>query len=89
MAAVTIRKIPDEVHAVLKRRAREKGRSTEAEIRETLIAATRVPPPKVGLGTELHEIWKKSGAPALTLPPREELARFVDFTGPEFASDDP
>lgn len=88
MAAVIIRKLPDEVHAVLKRRAKEKGRSTEAEIRETLIAAAQPLAQQVGFGTELHEFWKKQGSPELNLPPRVGLARIADFSGPEFGSDD-
>lgn len=88
MAAVTIRKLPDEVHAVLKQRAREKGRSTEAEIRETLLLATQPVARQVGFGTELHEFWKKQGSPELYLPPRDAALRIVDFTGPEFGSDD-
>jgi antitoxin FitA len=88
MAAVTIRKLPDEVHAILKRRAKEKGRSTEAEIRETLISATQPAARQVGFGTELHEFWKKQGSPEFILPPRTGEARIVDFSGPEFGSDD-
>jgi hypothetical protein len=84
MAAVTIRKLPEEVHAVLKRRASEKGRSTEAEIRETLISATQVSQQQTGFGTELHEFWKKAGSPELILPSRVAVQRIVDFSGPEF-----
>jgi toxin FitB len=67
MAAVTIRKLPEDVHAVLKRRANEKGRSTEAEIRETLISATKSSTQQLGFGTELHEFWKKAGSPELVI----------------------
>jgi antitoxin FitA len=88
MAAVTIRKLPDEVHAVLKRRAKEKGRSTEAEIRETLILATQPPVSQIGFGTELHQFWKKQGSPELKVRPRTALTRIVDFSGSEFGSDD-
>lgn len=84
MAAVTIRKLPEEVHAVLKRRANEKGRSTEAEIRETLISSTQSFTQQKGFGTELHEFWKNAGSPELILPQRVPVQRLVDFSGPEF-----
>lgn len=84
MAAVTIRKLPEEVHAELKRRASQKGRSTEAEIRETLISATQTSLPQIGFGTELHEFWKKAGSPELILPQRVAVERIVDFSGPEY-----
>ena len=89
MAAVTIRKLPDDVHASLQRRAKAHGHSTEAEIRETLIASTRKPVHQGGFGTDLHEFWKKQGSPELVLPQRVGLDRIVDFSGPEFGSDDP
>jgi antitoxin FitA len=88
MAAVTIRKLPDETHAVLKRRAKENGRSTEAEIRATLVAATMTEKQQLGFGTELHMLWKQSGAPKLEVPPRTGVMRAFDFSGPEFGSDD-
>jgi hypothetical protein len=66
MAAVTIRKLPDETHAVLKRRAKQ----------------------QLGFGTELHMLWKQSGAPKLEVPPRTGVMRAFDFSGPEFGSDD-
>lgn len=33
MATLTVRKLPDEVHRALKQRARQHGRSMEAEVR--------------------------------------------------------
>ena len=52
MAAITVRKISDEMHGALKARAKKNARSTEAEARAILAEA--VMPPKVGLGTALY-----------------------------------
>lgn len=41
VANVTIRNLPDEVHAALRVRAAQHGRSTEAEIREILAQSVR------------------------------------------------
>ncbi len=89
MAAVTIRKLPDEVHATLKRRATAKGQSTEAEIRETLIAATQQGTEPRGLGSALHELWKQHGSVKLKLPFREATGRLVDIFDQEAEPYDP
>jgi antitoxin FitA len=57
MAAITVRKIPDEVHRALKARAKKNERSTEAEARAILLEA--VSPPEVGLGTALYRLGRK------------------------------
>lgn len=54
LAAVTIRKLPDEVLRAIRIRAAEHGRSTEAEIRDILQKAV-LSSPKTGVGTEMHE----------------------------------
>lgn len=41
MATLTVRNLPDDVHAALRRRAAEHRRSVEAEVRETLAASVR------------------------------------------------
>ena len=61
MAAVTIRNIPPETHRALKARARANARSTEAEIRAILDAATRPLKSEKGLGTLLSEFGEKWG----------------------------
>ena len=61
MAAVTIRNIPPETHRALKARARANARSTEAEIRAILDAATRPLKSEKGLGTLLRELGEKYG----------------------------
>jgi antitoxin FitA len=58
MAAVTIRNLPDETLRALKKRAEQRGRSTEAEMRVILQDAVR---PQRGMGTVLSEIGRKHG----------------------------
>lgn len=60
MAAVTIRNLSDDVHRALKRRAAERGRSTEAEMRAILEAAV-LPPERLRLGSALAELGGKAG----------------------------
>jgi antitoxin FitA len=78
MAAVTIRKLPDETHAALKRRAKINGRSTEAEIREILVKEVG-PAPSKGLGTQLYELGRRFGGIDFDLPPRSGTATAHDF----------
>lgn len=52
MSAVTVRNLPEEIHRVLKLRAAQHGRSTEAEIRQILEKALR-PEERVKIGSEL------------------------------------
>lgn len=58
MAAVTIRKLNDDALQELKRRAKAKGRSTEAEMREILEKAAR-PDGQINVATALAEFGKK------------------------------
>lgn len=60
MAAVTIRNLSDETHRALRARAAYNGRSTEAEIRDTLEAAVR-PSGRVKLGSLLAAIGRDTG----------------------------
>ncbi len=60
MAAVTIRNLPEETHRAIKARAKQHGRSTEAEIRHILDEATR-PQNRVKLGTELANFARQFG----------------------------
>ena len=59
MASVTVRNLSDEVHRALRVRAAHHGRSTEAEIRAILEAATR-PPERVKLGSLLASIAREA-----------------------------
>lgn len=66
MAAVTIRNLPDETHRALKIRAKQKGRSTEAEIRMILEEAVN-PPERLKIGTELAKFSKLFGGVELDI----------------------
>lgn len=58
MPAITVRNLSAETHRALKLRAAQRGRSTEAEIRNILDAAVQ---PKVGLGSALVQIGRQVG----------------------------
>ena len=62
MATLTLRKVDDETHALLRRRASQNGRSMEEEARTILKAAVN---PGVsrgeGLGTMIHKLFKPMG----------------------------
>jgi plasmid stability protein len=60
MAAVTIRKLPDEVHRALKARTAQNHRSMEDEICAILEAAVR-PPDRLLMGTVLANLSRKFG----------------------------
>lgn len=61
MANVLVRNLPDTVHNALKVRANRNGRSTEAEIRAILEAAT-LSPERIKLGSLLTAIAAEAGA---------------------------
>jgi antitoxin FitA len=77
MAAITVRKIPDEMHRALKARAKKNARSTEAEARAILAEA--VMPQKVGLGTALYLIGRKYGGIELDTNLPGDLPEYADF----------
>lgn len=60
MPVVTVRRLSEETHRALKRRAAQHGRSTEAEIREILDATVR-PEKRVKIGSELASLGKRFG----------------------------
>lgn len=60
MAVLTVRNVPDDVHRALRVRAAERGRSTEAEVREILAAAVK-PEKRVRMGEALAAIGRKIG----------------------------
>lgn len=60
MAILTVRNVPDDVHRALRVRAAERGRSTEAEVREILAAAVK-PEKRVRVGDALAAIGRKIG----------------------------
>lgn len=69
MASITIRNIPDEVHAAIRVRARRNGRSTEAEVRMILQAAAERGQGGIRVGDELAALGKAFGG--IELPDRE------------------
>ena len=60
MPNVIALKISEETHRALKQRAALHGRSTEAEIRETLDATVR-PEKRLKIGSELAALGKRFG----------------------------
>ena len=60
MPVVTVRRLSEETHRALKRRAAQHGRSTEAEIREILDSTVR-PEKRVKIGTALASLGKRFG----------------------------
>ena len=69
MSAMTICNLSEEVHLALKHRARQHGKSTEAEVRAILKEAVR-PKQQVGLGTALAELGRKYGPLEFVRDPR-------------------
>jgi antitoxin FitA len=78
MSAVTVRKLPEETHAAIKRQAKLNGRSTEAEIRDILVKSVSADQRK-GLGTRLYELGQRYGGIELDIPPRTSPATAHDF----------
>ncbi len=78
MAAITVRKIPDEMHRALKARAKKNARSTEAEARAILAEA--VLPQTIGLGTALYLIGQKYGGVELDTNMPGDVPEFADFS---------
>lgn len=76
MADVTIRNLPDETLRALKKRAEQRGRSTEAEMRMFLQDAVR---PQRGMGTALAEIGRKHGGVEFPKARRRSPVRAVSF----------
>jgi plasmid stability protein len=78
MAAVTIRNIPDETHRALKQRAKQHGRSTEAEIRDILTQAVH-PKDDVKIGTELAKLGRRYGGIDLNIERDRSVTEPAEF----------
>lgn len=76
MAAVTIRKLPEDTLRALKKRAQQRGRSTEAEMRMILQEAVR---PRRGMGKVLAAIGRKFGGLDLPAARKPSPVRPVHF----------
>lgn len=60
MAMLTVRNLPDDVHRALRARAAERGRSTEAEVRDILANAV-MPEARLRMGEALSTLGRKHG----------------------------
>jgi plasmid stability protein len=78
MAAVTIRNIPEETHRAIKARAKEKGRSAEAEMRAILEEAV-LPKERIKVGTEMRKLVEKYGGFDLEIERDQTPAGMVSF----------
>jgi antitoxin FitA len=78
MPAVTVRKLSPETHRALKARARDHGRSTEAEIRAILDAAVNAEE-KAGVGTALKALGSRLRGLDLTIERDRSPARPMRF----------
>jgi plasmid stability protein len=87
MADVLVRNLGEKTHRELKRRAKQNGRSVNAEI-VAMLDKVAEPEKQVGLGTQLQE-WKKKifGDDVdftFEIVRDKTPARYVDFSGPEY-----
>jgi len=78
MAAIVVRKISTETHRALRVRARQHGRSTEAEVRAILEGAVR-PATGVGLGSALATLVKPFGGLELEIKRDKKPATPADL----------
>ncbi len=79
MATLTIRGLDEEVHARLRIRAAQHGRSMEAEVRAILTERLTSPTPDFGLASRIHARFATLGDADLELPARKELPRAAVF----------
>jgi plasmid stability protein len=79
MATLTIRGLDEQIHARLRVRAAQHGRSMEAEVRAIL--ADRLAPPTLehGLGSHIHARFAALGGADLDPPARNEQPRAAVF----------
>lgn len=80
MAAVSIRKLDDEVKERLRRRAAAHGRSMESEIRAILVEAVTEPDEQPGMLFTLMERFVELGGVDLEVPARTTPARAADLS---------
>lgn len=78
MGTLTIRKVSERTHALLRGRAAEHGRSVEAEVRAILDSAVNRPEENILLA--LHASMSEMGGVDLQLPARTDLPREVDLS---------
>ena len=78
MPAIVVRNLSAETHRALRVRARQHGRSTEAEIRAILDGAVR-PTPRMRLGSALAALAKPFGGLDLEIKRDKTPARPADL----------
>jgi plasmid stability protein len=78
MAAITVRNLSDATHRALRMRAAEHGRSTEAEVRAILDAATR-PDDRLKIGSALVALFRPLGGVDLDIVRDRTPAKPVSF----------
>ena len=80
VATLTVRGLAADLHARLRVRAAQHGRSMEAEVRAILEEHLTDPAPHiVGLGSRVHARFAALGGLELDLPPRQAAPRAADF----------
>jgi antitoxin FitA len=79
MATLTIRGLDEQIHARLRVRAAQHGRSMEAEVRAILADRLAPSAPEHGLGSHIHARFAALGGEDLDLPARTELPRAAVF----------
>lgn len=77
MATLTIRQLDEHTHAGLRRRAAQRGRSVEAEVRAILDAVVNRPDANILIA--LHRAMSPAGEVELELPQRTDRPRTVDL----------
>jgi plasmid stability protein len=81
LATLTIRGLDDELHARLRVRAAQHGRSMEAEVRAILAEQLPGHTPVGRLGSRIHARFAAIGGVELELPPRTEAPRAAELDG--------
>lgn len=79
MANLTVRGLDDNLHAQLRVRAAQHGRSMEAEVRAILKEQLADEPSKTSLGSRIHARFAFVGHPDVQQPKREAVPRAADF----------
>jgi plasmid stability protein len=80
MAAITIRRLDENIKSRLRIRAAHHGRSMEQEAREILRAALGAPAPVTGnLAERIRQRFAPFGGVELKLPRRDSIRKPTDF----------
>lgn len=66
MATIQIRDVPDDVHGMLQKRAREAGQSLQAYMRQWVVDRARSEERRAAVLAELEEIMRRDGGTGVT-----------------------